>query len=266
MKDRNATKRGKSLMAMLSIASSIAQPVLASKAMSVDAGTPTIVLVHGAFADGSAWESVIPILQKAGYKAIAVQEPLTSFADDVAATKRVIDAQDGNVVAVGHSYGGAVISAAAAGNPHVKALVYVTAFAPEQGEKIGVLYEKFGKAPLLGALRPDSAGFLYIDAKEYRNVFAADVPELKTNVMAVTQKPIAKTAFEGSIEHAPAWKSIPSWFFVANQDRALLPELQRFMAKRMGAKTSEFKTSHVPFVSKPQEVAKFIMDAAKAAQ
>jgi pimeloyl-ACP methyl ester carboxylesterase len=243
-----------------------AQPASASEAKMVHSEKPGIVLVHGAFADGSGWESVISILQKAGYSAIAVQEPLTSFADDVAAARRVINAQSGNVVAVGHSYGGAVISAAAIGNPHVKSLVFIAAFAPEQGEKIGELYDKFGKAPAVGALMPDSAGFLYIDAKKYRDVFAGDVPEARAKVMAVTQKPIAQTAFDGSIDQAPAWKTIPSWYFLTLEDRALLPELQRFMAKRMGATTVESKTSHVPYVSKPQEVAKLIMDAAKAVQ
>src|SRR2546427_1642885 len=129
---------------------------------------PAIVLVHGAFADGSGWQHVIPLLEQDGYTVIAVQNPLTSFGDDVATTKRVIDAQQGSVVAVGHSYGGAVITAAAAGNPQVKALVYVAAFAPESGEKIKDLLDKYGPTPLDASLAPDAAGLLSIARSQFR--------------------------------------------------------------------------------------------------
>src|SRR5712691_10020838 len=136
---------------------------------------PAIVLVHGAFADGSGWQRVIPLLERDVYAVIAVQNPLTSFLDDVATTKRVIDAQKGSVVAVGHSYGGAVITGAAAGNPHVKALVYVAAFAPDAGEKPSELLEKYGPTPLDAALVPDAADFLYIDRAKFHDVVAKDV-------------------------------------------------------------------------------------------
>lgn len=227
------------------------------------AAKPTIVLVHGAFADGTGWRHVIPILERDGYTVIAVQNALASLAGDVETTKRVIDAQKGPVVAVGHSYGGAVISGAAAGNANVKALVYIAAFAPEANEPIGAFNEKYPSA-LGPTLRPDAAGFLYIDRAQFRDVFAADVPAAETRIMAATQKPIHNSAFAASVER-PAWKTIPSWYLVTQDDRAINPELERFYAKRMGAKVTEIKASHVPFISHPREVARVIAQAASAA-
>src|SRR5438445_6164329 len=148
---------------------------------------PTIVLVHGAFADGSSWQRVIPILQRDGYTVIAVQNPLTSLAADVETTKRVVDAQTGPVVLVGHSYGGAVITAAAAGSSNVKSLVYIAAFAPEVGEAIGAFGDKY-PAPLGAALRPDKAGVLYVDPAQFHTVFAADLPEVETRVFARSEE------------------------------------------------------------------------------
>jgi pimeloyl-ACP methyl ester carboxylesterase len=220
----------------------------------------TIVLVHGAFADGTGWQHVIPILQRDGYNVIAVQNPLASLAGDVETTKRVIDAQTGPVVAVGHSYGGAVITGAAAGNANVKALVYIAAFAPEAGEPIGAFLEKYPSA-LGPALRPDAAGFVYIDRAQFRDLFAADVSETEASIMAATQKPIIGTAFGSFVEEA-AWKTIPSWYLVAQEDRAISPDLERFYAERMGANTTEIQASHVPFVSHPEEVARLIEEAA----
>ncbi len=224
---------------------------------------PSIVLVHGAFADGTGWQKVIPLLEKKGFTVTAVQNPLKSLVDDVATTKRVIEAQKGDVVLVGHSYGGAVITGAGAGNSKVKALVYVAAFAPDAGEAVGGLIEKYPATPLGTALAPDSAGFLYIDRAKFREVFAHDVSEPETAIMAATQKPVAASAF-GEPSAAPAWKTIPSWYVVATQDRAINPELERFLAKRMGATTAELESSHVPFISKPEEVVKVIEAAAGA--
>ena len=224
---------------------------------------PTIVLVHGAFADGSSWSKVIPMLQRDGYTVIAVQNPLTSLAADVETTKRVVDAQTGPVVLVGHSYGGAVITAAAAGSANVKALVYIAAFAPEVGEPIGAFGEKY-PAPLGAALKPDAAGFLYIDPAKFHELFAADLPVAETNVAAATQKPIIGSAFGATVEQA-AWKTIPSWYMVAQDDKAINPELERFYAKRMNAKVTEVKSSHVPFLSHPAVVARWIEQAAGAA-
>ncbi len=227
------------------------------------AARPTIVLVHGAFADGTGWQRVIPILQRDGYTVIAVQNPLASLAGDVETTKRVIDAQRGAVVAVGHSYGGAVITGAAAGNPNVKALVYIAAFAPDAGEPVGAFLGKYPSALGAALTKPDAAGFLYIDRSQFRDVFARDVSEAEANVMAAAQKPVSGSVFGASLA-TPAWKTIPSWYVVAREDRAINPDLERFYARRMGAKTTEIGASHVLFVSRPEEVARVIEQAASA--
>jgi pimeloyl-ACP methyl ester carboxylesterase len=229
-------------------------------------GKPTIVLVHGAFADGSAWQDVIPLLQRDGYKVIAVQNSLAMLAEDVATTKRVIDAETHKgrtVVAVGHSYGGAVISGAAAGNANVKALVFIAAFAPDANEPVGAFNEKY-PSDLGTALVPDAAGFLYIDVAKYHDVFAGDLPARQTRAMAVAQKPIFGAIFRQSVPTA-AWRTIPSWYLVAQQDRSINPDLERFYAKRMNAKISEVKSSHLPFISHAQTVATLIEEAASAA-
>ena len=228
-----------------------------------DASKPTIVLVHGAFADGSSWSKVIPILHSDGYAVIAVQNPLTSLADDIATTKRVIDAQKGPVVVVGHSYGGAVITAAAAGSANVKALVYVAAFAPEVDEVLAAPGAKFAPPLLSTALVPDAAGFLYVDRAKFRDAICKDVPEVDARVIAATQKPVAGSVFTASVPGG-AWKRIPSWYIVATDDQAINPELERFYGKRIGATTTEIKSSHVPFLSHPKEVAKVIEAAATA--
>ena len=224
---------------------------------------PSIVLVHGAFADGTSWQHVIPLLEQDGYRVTAVQIPLTSLADDVATTKRVINNQAGSVVVVGHSYGGNVITGAAAGNPQVKALVYVNAFAPDVGEKTSDLNKRYAAPPISSAIVPDAANFLYIDREKFHNLFAQDISEAEARVMAATQKPIASAAFDQSLNDI-AWKTIPSWFLVTQNDRAINPELQRFMAQRIGAKITEVQSSHVPFISHPNEVAKLIETAATA--
>ena len=224
---------------------------------------PTIVLVHGAFADASSWERVIPILQRDGYGVIAVQNPLVSLAGDVEMTKRVIDAQTGPVIAVAHSYGGAVITGAAAGNPNVKGLVYIAAFAPEVGEPVNAYLEKYPSA-LGEGLRPDAAGFLYIEPTKFHDIFARDVSPEEASVAAATQKPINGPIFGASVDRS-AWKTIPSWSLLTTEDRALNPELERFYAKRMGATITEIRSSHVPFLSHPREVARLIEQAATAA-
>src|SRR5271170_5745459 len=180
---------------------------------------PSIVLVHGAFADASGWQKVISILMKDGFSVTAVQNPLKSLEDDVATTKRVIEAQKGDVILVGHSYGGAVITEAAAGNNKVKALVYVAAFAPDKGESLDTLIKKYPPTPLFSAVIPDSAGFLYIDRAKFRDVFAHDLTQEEAQILATTQKPIAGSAFGESVK-AAAWKTIPSWYAVSTQDRA----------------------------------------------
>lgn len=223
---------------------------------------PAIVLVHGAFADASGWQKVIPLLLKDGFNVTAVQNPLKSLVEDVATTKRVIDAQKGDVILVGHSYGGAVITEAAAGNNKVKALVYVAAFAPDKGESLDGLIKKYPPTPLFGALVPDSSGFLFIDQAKYREVFAHDLTQGEASILATTQKGIAGSVFGESLK-AAAWKTIPSWYVVAAQDRAIDPELERFFAKRMKAQITKLTTSHVPFLSQPEKIAEIIKSAAK---
>lgn len=227
------------------------------------ADRPSIVLVHGAFADGSGWSNVIRILQRKGYNVTAVQNPLSSYADDMATTKRLVDAQPGSVVLVGHSYGGAVITGMSGGDAKVKALVYVAAFAPDANEPIGAYLEKY-PTQLGSVLRPDAAGFAYIDRASFHKIFCADVPVDEANVMAATQKPLIGTTF-GASPTAAGWRSIPSWYIVSQEDNAINPNLERFFAKRMGAKTTEIKASHVVFISHPKEVAKVIEEAAAVA-
>jgi pimeloyl-ACP methyl ester carboxylesterase len=225
---------------------------------------PSIVLVHGAFADGSSWAKVIPLLERDGYYVTAVQIPLTGYDDDVATTKRVIDAQTRPVVVVGHSYGGAVITEAAANNSNVKALVYVEAFAPDVGETIAAAGAKYPAPPLGPALKADAAGFLWVDRAKFRDVFCHDLPVVDARVAAATQKPIVAASFEAAPTNA-AWKSVPSWFMVSTQDKAINPDLMRAQAKRANGTVTKGTWSHVPFLSQPRVVVKVIEDAAKQA-
>jgi pimeloyl-ACP methyl ester carboxylesterase len=234
------------------------------KAPAAAAGSskPTIVLVHGAFADALGWQKLIPILQKDGYTVLAVENPLASLAGDVETTKRFVDGVKGPVVLVGHSYAGGVITGAAAGSPNVKALVYLAAFAPDDNEPIGAFGEKY-PVDLNSALQPDSAGFLFVDRSRFRALFCADLPEADARVAAATQKPVHNSVFGASVPKA-AWKTIPSWYLVSQEDHAINPDLERFYAKRMKATTSEVKASHVAFISRPDVVAKVIEQAAVA--
>ena len=222
----------------------------------------TVILVHGAFADGSGWGDVIPNLEKEGYNVIAVQNPLTSYADDVATTRRVIDTQSGSVVLVGHSYGGAVITGAARGAANVRVLVYVTAFGPDAGENLQALLQQY-PSKIGTALVPDAAGFLYIDRSKFKEAFAGDVSERDLSVLSAAQKPINSQTF-GQVYEAPAWKDIPSFYLIAKNDQAINPDLQRMFAERMKATTREVESSHVPFVSQPAAVSAIIKEAAEA--
>ena len=224
---------------------------------------PTIVLVHGAFADAAGWSGIIDRLQKRGYNVVAVENTLTGLPADVVTTKRLVDAQPGDVVLVGHSYGGAVISGASAGDPKVKALVFVAAFAPDANEPLKAVGAKFPPPPLNDALKPDAAGFLYVDTAKVHDVFAADLPVAQTRIVAATQKPLAAVAFDQSNPGA-GWKTIPSWYIVARNDKAINPDAERFYAKRANAKTTEVESSHVVFLSHPDAVVNVIVDAATA--
>lgn len=232
-----------------------------------NAANTTIVLVHGAWADGTGWQDVIPYLQREGYKVVAVQNPLASLAGDVETTRRAIDRETSmgrNVVVAAHSYGGAVMSGAAAGNPNVKALVYVAAFAPDVGERGDVFFERY-PSDIFSALEPpDAAGFLYLSAEKYQPVFAGDLPERQTRVMQVSQKPLNAAIF-GQSNAVAAWRTVPSWFIVAKEDRVINPDLERFYARRMNARTTEIDASHVVFISHPNQVARIILEAAATA-
>jgi pimeloyl-ACP methyl ester carboxylesterase len=224
----------------------------------------TIVLVHGSWADGTGWQDIIPLLQRNGYKVIAVQNPLTSLASDVETTRRVIageTAKGRSVVAVAHSYGGAVMSGAAAGNPGVKALVYIAALAPDAGEQAGALLSQY-PTEIFSAFEFDAAGFIYLSADKYGQLFAGDLPEHQTRVMWASQKPIHGAIF-GQSNPAAAWRTVPSWFIVAQEDRVIPPDLERFYAKRMNARTTEIAASHVVFISRPNQVARIILEAAE---
>ncbi|WP_413288013.1 alpha/beta fold hydrolase [Bdellovibrio sp. HCB337] len=220
----------------------------------------TVVLVHGAFADGSSWNDVIPLLQSKGLKVVAVQNPLTSLAADVAATKRVIDGQSGRVILVGHSWGGVVITEAG-NNPKVAAMVYVAAFAPDDGQSALELVNKFETPVGFKKIKADPFGFLYLSEDGMINDFAQDLPESRTKVMAVTQGPIGVQTFNEKITTA-AWKTKPTWYVVATDDHMIHPDLQNDVSTKMHAKVKRLRTSHVPMNSKPKEVAKVILEAA----
>ena len=223
-----------------------------------------IVLVHGAWADGSSWAKVIPLLEKRGLHVVAVQNPLSSLADDVAATKRVVDAQDGPVVLVGHSYGGAVITEAG-NNPKVSRLVYVAAFGPDTGESVATTAKNFAPAPGGKEVKPIEDGYLVMSSKGVAENFAQDLSSSEKQVLAATQGPTSGSVFGAPMTDA-AWHHKPSWYVVSENDRMINPDYERFAAKRMGAKTLALPTSHVPMLSKPEEVAEFIATAAAASE
>nr|WP_028804819.1 alpha/beta hydrolase [Streptomyces sp. 142MFCol3.1] len=230
---------------------------------------PTIVLVHGAFADSSSWNGVIERLQKEGYPVIAPANPLRGLASDAAYVRSVLDSVDGPIVLAGHSYGGAVISQAAADSPNVKALVYIAAFTPEAGESALELSNKFPGSTLGPTLAPvpfplpdgGTGTDLYIKADKFHDQFAADLPESVTALMAVTQRPVAASALEEKATEA-AWGTIPSFSLIATEDYNIPPAAQHFMAERAHARTVEVKASHAVSVSQPAAVTRLIEQAA----
>src|ERR1700675_4414787 len=219
-----------------------------------------IVLVHGGFVDGSGWEGVYRTLRKRGYNVSIVQNPTLSLADDVAVTKRTLAAQDGPAILVGHSYGGVVVTEAGQ-NPKVAGLVYVAAFAPDTGESVASLIQN----PLPGApvppIHPPQDGFLFLDKAKFAGSFAADVDAGKAEFMADSQVPWGLEALGGTISQ-PAWKTKPSWYLVATDDRMIPPAAQRFMSKRAGSTVVEVAGSHAIYVSQPTAVAALIEKAA----
>jgi pimeloyl-ACP methyl ester carboxylesterase len=234
----------------------------ASTAAAPAGAVKNIVLVHGAFADGSGWNAISDILTKDGYTVSIVQPPETSLDDDIAATNRTLDLLDGPAVLVGHSYGGMIITDAG-NNAHVKSLVYVAAFQPDVGESLGSLQ---GKTPPAGnSIKPAADGFLYIDPAQFHADFAADLPQKTTDFMARSQV-FLSTKSAGGAAKSPAWKTKPSYAIVATQDRSINPELERFMYKRSKAETIEIKGSHVIYMSQAKAVAAFIEKAAQASK
>jgi pimeloyl-ACP methyl ester carboxylesterase len=219
-----------------------------------------IILVHGGWGDGSSWTQEIPILEKAGHRVIAVQLPLHTLADDVATVKRAIDFIGGPVVLVGHSYGGMVITNAGYNNPNVKGLVYVAAFAPQEGQSLGTFVDpsKFPK----DFLNPDKAGSAYINPKLFHDWFAQDVNPTRADVMAVVQKPFNLSIFAEK-SGPPAWKQVPTWYQVSENDHMIPPAVENMFAKQMNATTISLPASHASLESHPNEIAQLILNATR---
>jgi pimeloyl-ACP methyl ester carboxylesterase len=224
---------------------------------------PNIVLVHGAWADGSCWNGVIERLQADGYNVTAPQFPESSLAADVARLRQVLHRQDGPTLVVGHSYGGQIMTALGADAPNAIGLVYIAAFGLDEGESLGALAAQGPPTPALAHLEIDAAGFAWLPEEDFIKHFAADVDPVKARVMYAVQQPVAASAFQ-DVMGVPAWKSLPSWFMVASGDQAIPPEGERQFAARMGATTIELASSHVAMVSHPDEVAQFVETAAMA--
>lgn len=224
--------------------------------------TKNIVIVHGAFADGSGWEQVYKILAAKGYKVSIVQNPLSSLEDDVEATKRLLDKQDAPVVLVGHSWGGSVITQAGI-HPKVTRLVYVAAFVPQAGEKTIDLIMTAPPAPENGIMQPDEKGMVWYDKNKFHTGFCADVDKDKAEFMCASQAPIAAKCFVTPLSET-AWKTKPSWAIVATEDKSINPDIERTMYKRANSKVTELKGSHAIYISKAEEVAAVIEAAAQS--
>ena len=224
---------------------------------------PNIVLAHGAWADGSSWSAVIEKLQAQGHKVTAPTFPLTSLADDVGKLRHVLDLQDGPTVLVGHSYGGQVITALGADAPNVVGLVYIAAFGLDEGESLGGLLSQGPPTPALENQFVDDQGFVWLTEDAFVNHFESGVDAVMAKVMYATQQPLAGSAFTDEME-VPAWKSLPSWYLVAQDDQALPADAERMFAERMGATTLEIPSGHLAMISHPAEVANLIETAAKA--
>ena len=223
-----------------------------------------VVLVHGGFVDGSGWEGVYQMLKKDGYKVSIVQNPTLSLADDVAATKRIIAMQDGPVILVGHSYGGVVITEAG-NDPKVERLVYIAAFAPDKGESVDALIKDPPPGAPVPPILPPQDGFLFLDEEKFHASFAADVDAKLANFMAASQVPWGVEALSGTITE-PAWKSKPSWYLIATEDKMIPPAAQQFMSKRAGSTIAESRGSHAIYVSQPRAVASLIERAAEGVE
>jgi pimeloyl-ACP methyl ester carboxylesterase len=225
---------------------------------------PNVVLVHGAWADGSSWSDVIRSLQAAGFTVTAPQFPLTSLAADVARLRHVLRRQAGPTIVAGHSYGGQVMTALGADAPNVVALVYVAAFGLDQGESLGKLLGAGPPTPSLAHLIVDEQAFAWLPEEDFVAHFASDVERSRARIMHAVQQGLSMSTFE-DVMGVPAWKSQPSWYLVATNDEAIPPDVERMFAKRMGATIIEVPSSHVPMVSHPAEVVRLIEAAANVA-
>jgi pimeloyl-ACP methyl ester carboxylesterase len=225
---------------------------------------PNIVLVHGAWADGSSWSAAIERLQADGYRVTAPQFALTKLADDVARLRHVLARQSGPTVVVGHSYGGQIITALGDDAPNASGLVYIAGFGLDEGESIAALLEQVPPTPAIAHLDIDEQGFAWLPEDDFLNHFAADVDPTKARVMHAVQQPLHAAALD-DVMGTPAWKSLPSWFLVAEGDQTIPPDAQRQFAARMGATTTEIATNHVAMVSHPDDVVTMIETAATAA-
>jgi pimeloyl-ACP methyl ester carboxylesterase len=262
MEKKNIVRRAK-VFAVIICMMAIAVFIPGSHA-SAQEPVKNIVLVHGAFADGSGWQAVYAILKKKGYNVNVVGNPNTSLADDVTATKRVLDRQIGPAILVGHSYGGAIITEAG-NHEKVAGLVYIAAFAPDVNETLLQLLQSGPPAPNSGILPPDEAGFIWYDINKFHSGFCADLPKEQADFLADSQIPVSATVF-GSTFTNPAWKSKPTWYVVATDDQTIPPDGERFMAKRAGAKVTEIKASHLVFMSQPKAVSEVIESAARGSK
>jgi pimeloyl-ACP methyl ester carboxylesterase len=225
-------------------------------------GRPNIVLIHGAWADGSCWSGVIERLQAEGFHVRAPQFPLTSLADDVARLRQVLVFQEGPTIVVGHSYGGQIITALGEDAPNVVGLVYIAAFGLDEGESLGALLSQGPVTAALEHMFTDSRGYGWLSEDDFVNHFAADVDPTHARVLCSVQQPLASSAFT-DVMGTPAWKSLPSWYLVATNDEAIPPDAERQFASRMGATTVEIPSSHVAMVSHPGEVAELVEKAAE---
>jgi pimeloyl-ACP methyl ester carboxylesterase len=224
---------------------------------------PNIILVHGAWAEGACWSGVIERLQADGFNVRAPQFPLSSLADDVARLRQALELQDGPTIVVGHSYGGQVMTALGSDTRNVLGLVYIAAFGLDEGESLGALLSQGPVTPALAHLFTDARGYGWLSEEDFVNHFAGDVEQTQAKVLYAIQQPLATSAFS-DIMGVPAWKSLPSWYLVAQNDEAIPPDAERQFAARMGATTVEVPSSHVPMVSHPNEVADLIEKAAEA--
>ena len=224
---------------------------------------PNIVLVHGAWADGSCWSGVIERLQGGGYHVTAPQFPETSLADDVARLRQVLELQDGPTVVAGHSYGGQIMTALGTDAPNVAGLVYIAAFGIDEGESLGALLSQGPTTPALEHLFTDSRGFGWLSEDDFVKHFASGVNPVRARVLHAVQQPLAGSTFT-DVMGVPAWKSLPCWYLVAAQDQAIPPDAERMFASRMGATTIEVPSGHLAMVSHPAEVAQLVESAAEA--